>query len=219
MGRRDGPDLIAMTPKPKAKKVTGPVLVPETPKGPIIVPESLDPEAAELQLLAGQDVDDEAEDDEEIPEGFVRFCGQLFEVPERVNRRLLLKFGTMQMRTNDLSDVEKAIVVDRLLDQLVRDEDRDRFDAACDQQRVEDEDLRRFIADALGVLSDRPTQRPSASQAGPRSSRRNSEDDLSSRVIRREEEAGRPDRAQMVRLAQEFHNRAKPTTAWGRMTG
>jgi hypothetical protein len=186
---------------------SGPVMVPES--GPVIVPES-DPEEISEE--------DAPVEEEEIPEGCVRFLGELFRVPERVNQRLTLRFGQMQRHPEKVTGEEASEVVDRLLDQLVDPEDADRFEALCDEQRVSEQELSRFLWDSLAVIGERPTRRSSNSSAGPRKSKQRSGGDLYSQVIAREEDAGRPDRAQMVLLAKEYHERKSPTTAWERMT-
>jgi hypothetical protein len=187
---------------------SGPVMVPEE-SGPVIVPESDPEEITEEEAPV---------EEEEIPEGCVRFLGELFEVPERLNHRLLVRFGHMQRHPEKVTAEEASDIVDRMLDQLVDPEDRDRFEELCDEQRVSEMELSRFLWDSLAVIGERPTRRSSNSSAGPRKSKQRSGGDLYSQVIAREEDAGRPDRAQMVLLAREYHERKSPTTAWERMT-
>jgi hypothetical protein len=70
---------------------------------------------------------------------------------------------------------------------------------------ADDTELMNIVKDVMEMLSKRPTERPSDSSDGPTSTPPSSEDDSSSRIIRRFEQEGRPDLALMVVMeTQEF---------------
>ncbi len=139
---------------------------------------------------------------------FAEFFGERFAVPQRINQRLIIRFGRLAAEgadtaaTNPAKANEAAILLDRMVEQMVRPEDKDRFEDVCDRERPTDEELMAFIADVMAAVSRRPTSRPSDSSAGPTSTPQNSADDSSSRVITRLEQQGRPDLALVVAQAQ-----------------
>ncbi len=133
---------------------------------------------------------------------FVEFFGERFAVPERINKRLMYKLARLADEGGDSAQGEGAKVWDRLLDQMVRPEDLDRFNEVCDRERVQDEELMEFVADVVAATSGRPTSRSSDSSAGPTPTPQNSAGDSSLRVIARLENQGRPDIAAVVAQAQ-----------------
>lgn len=146
---------------------------------------------------------------------FVDFFGEQFQVPDRINQRLVIRFGRLAAEGADTADedpkkaAEAAILLDRMVEQMVRPEDKDRFEDACDRERVSDEELMRFIAQVMAAVSGRPTSLPSGSSDGQRTTPPSSEAASSSlRVVRRLEESGRPDLALMVEMAQEARSTA-----------
>ncbi len=133
----------------------------------------------------------------------VEFCGEQFTVPARINKRLLIRFAAAAARGTDSNGEDGAVLLDRLLDQCVRDEDRQRFDDLCDKVRVEDEQLMEYIGKVIGALSERPTSQPSDSSAGPTSTeltsvseepKRSAREDAALTLLAQAEEQGRPDR-------------------------
>lgn len=139
---------------------------------------------------------------------FVEFFGERFAVPARINQRLVIRFSRLAAEGADTSAGdsskanEAAILLDRMVEQMVRPEDKDRFEDVCDRERPTDEELMEFIASVMKAVSGRPTSRPSDSSAGPTTTAPSSEPDSSSRVIARLEEQGRPDLALVVAQAQ-----------------
>jgi hypothetical protein len=96
----------------------------------------------------------------------VEFLGEQFEIPERINKRLMVKFAALAAKGAKSDDGEGNVVMDRVLDQLVRPEDLDRFNDLCDRERPQDEELLEFIGKAFSVLAERPTSQPSDSSDG-----------------------------------------------------
>jgi hypothetical protein len=141
--------------------------------------------------------------------GFVDFFGERFAVPARINQRLVVKFGRIAAEGGDTEHtdparaLEAAIVLDKMVEQSVRAEDRQRFEDVCDRECPTDEELMGFVASVMAAVSRRPTSPPSGSSGGRTVTPQSAEVDSYSQVIEREEAAGRPDRALMVLMAQE----------------
>lgn len=129
------------------------------------------------------------------------FFGETFEAPERFNMRLFTRFGTLAKRGVDSDDMEGMAAVDALIDQSLRPEDVERFDAICDRERPSFEELMGFVGSVVGEITDRPTKRLSDSSDGPPPTTDSSTGDSSSRVIARFEEQQRPDLALLVSKA------------------
>ena len=129
------------------------------------------------------------------------FFGEVFETPERFNMRLFTRFGTLAKRGVDSDDMEGMAAVDKLIDQCLRPEDVERFDAVCDRERPDFQELMAFVAQVVEAIANRPTQRPSDSSDGPTPTTTSSTDDSSSRVIARFEQQRRPDLALLVSKA------------------
>ena len=141
---------------------------------------------------------------------FVEFFGERFAVPPRLNQRLVIRFQRKAAEGADTADLdeakarEAAILLDKMIEQSVRAEDRERFEAVCDRELPSDEELMEFVAKVLAAVAQRPTGRPADSSSGPTSIEPKSVSEPAYlRVVQREEEAGRPDRALMVLMAQE----------------
>jgi hypothetical protein len=140
---------------------------------------------------------------------FVDFFGEQFAAPARMNSRLVIRFQRMAAEGADTADVdeakarEAAIMLDKMIEQSVRPEDRPRFEDVCDRELPSDEELMKFVADVLAAVAGRPTSRPSDSSDGPTNTRPNSGGDSSLAVVHRLEERGRPDLALMVTMSQE----------------
>lgn len=133
----------------------------------------------------------------------VEFFGDTFEVPERFNMRRVTQFAAAASRGVDDKSLEGMAAVNGLLDQCVRPEDTERFDALCDKHGASIEDLLEFFGSVLEVVTDRPTSQPSVSSDGLRTIEPKSTGDSYSPVIARLENQGRPDLALMVTQARE----------------
>ena len=136
------------------------------------------------------------------------FLGDAFGLPDRFNSRRLLRFAALAATGIDDSDPIVLNEVDKMLDHVLREEDRQRFDDLCDEQGVGLDELLEFVMGRVAVLSGRPTVRPSASAPGPSSTSDDSADASSSRVVSRLESRGRGDLALMVTKAQEARSLA-----------
>jgi hypothetical protein len=90
-----------------------------------------------------------------------------------------------------------------LLEQCIAEENWERFQLHAMKTRAKGDDLMGVVGKVIEAISNRPTERPSDSSVGPGSTPPKSEDASYLRVVQREEESGRPDRALMVLMAQE----------------
>lgn len=140
---------------------------------------------------------------------FVEFFDERFAVPARMNQRLVIRFQRLAAEGADTEDLNEAkareatIMLDRMIEQSVRPEDRQRFEDVCDREMPNDEELMGFVADVLAAAAGRPTSRPSDSSGGQTSTPPNSGGDSSAAaVVARLEAQGRPDLALIVDMAQ-----------------
>lgn len=147
----------------------------------------------------------------------IEFHGQRYTVAGKVGLMPLMRFAHTARAGTDTKDMDGLAAMYDLLrqcistDQLGRDADGEptgpteweRFEQAAYDARSDGEELMGVVAEVLKLLTDRPTGRPSDSSAGPVTVGPTSTDDSYSQVIRREEQAGRPDRALMVQMAKE----------------
>jgi hypothetical protein len=91
----------------------------------------------------------------------------------------------------------------RLVQAAVIAEDWGRFKSLARKNKATVEDLLPVAVSVFEASTGRPTQRPADSSAGPSLVPVSSEDDLSSQVIAKLEQEGRPSFALMVMQAQE----------------
>jgi hypothetical protein len=129
--------------------------------------------------------------------------GETFEVPEYVAPIALMRYSEGAVRGIDSSSPEGMAAMYVVLRACIVADDWDRFEQLALRERLTHTDLLEVVTQAFEVISDRPTERPSDSSDGPRDIEPRSEDDSSSRIIRRLEEAGRPDWALVVQETQE----------------
>jgi len=94
------------------------------------------------------------------------------------------------------------------LKRAIHPDDFDRFWEIALAKGQTSEDLTGLLWALVGVVAERPTQRSSGSSTGRRGTKKKSRRDLPSRVKRRYEKQGRPDRAEMVLIKME-HDRAQ----------
>lgn len=132
-----------------------------------------------------------------------RFFGHEFPLPDRFNSRRLLRFAAFASTGVDDRDPIALSETDKMLDHVLRKEDRERFDDLCDEEGPSIQELMEFLMGRVGVLAGRPTVRSSASAPGPSSTSDSSAAASSSRAVSRLETRGRPDLALMVVKAQE----------------
>ena len=140
---------------------------------------------------------------------FVEFFGEQFAVPARMNARLRARFFRVAAEGGNTEDQmsEAAILLDKMIEQSVRPEDRKRFDDLCDREMPGDEELMGFVVKVISASAERPTGRPSDSSGGPTiiEQKSVSAQELSAhpslQLIRDLEAQGRADKAQFVKLA------------------
>ena len=133
----------------------------------------------------------------------VEFAGERFAIRERVAVMALMRFANVAKAGTDSDDVEGLVAMYELLEHCIAPSDWLRFQEHALATAADDKELMGVVRRTIGVLSARPTSRPSDSSDGPTSTAPTSEDDDSLRVVRRLERDGRPDLALMVQMAQE----------------
>lgn len=125
----------------------------------------------------------------------VDWFGQSFEVADEVSDFAMMEYADAVARGGE---AEAASAIYGLLREVVAEKDWPRFRKLALKEKASVEQLGDVIAVAFGGAADRPTERPSDSSSGPRSTSAASTDDSLRRVVSREEGRGRPDRALMV---------------------
>ena len=140
--------------------------------------------------------------------------GEKFDVVEVVAPMAFMRYSDGAVRGVDSSSPEGMAAMYVLLKACIVPEDWDRFEQMAITECLGHAELFEVVQQAFGVIAERPTLRPSESSDGPVSISPNSEDVSSSpaepvaspadRVIRRLEEAGRPDWALVVMENQEY---------------
>lgn len=133
----------------------------------------------------------------------VTFCGEQFDIADRIGLMPLMRFAKVAQDGVDSTELAGLVAMYDLLEQCVAPHEWARFQATADQHRADSETLMGVVTTVIELLSARPTSRPSDSSDGPQRTAPNSTGDSYSRVIAREEAAGRPDRALMVVQAKE----------------
>jgi hypothetical protein len=131
----------------------------------------------------------------------IQFGGETFAVAERIGTMPLMQFAKIAKGGTDSDTMAGFTALYDLLEQCIDPADWQRFQDVATRTRADSKDLMTVIGRAVGAMTDRPTLRPSDSSDGPASTPPNSAGDLSSRVVQRLEEQGRPDQAFMVRMA------------------
>ena len=113
----------------------------------------------------------------------------------------LMRFAKVAKSGADSADMEALAVMLDLLEQCIAPQDWQRFQDCADKNRADGDELMAVVTSVMEALTERPTSRPSDSSGGPQPTQANSEGVLSSRVIGRLEDQGRPDLALMVTQA------------------
>jgi hypothetical protein len=132
----------------------------------------------------------------------VEFAGERFGIADRVGLMAMMRFAKVAKSGVDSNELDGLAAMYDLLEQCIADDEWERFQAHADKVRADGDELMTVVNNVFGVLSERPTRRPSDSSAGPSTTKANSTGDSSSRVIARLEEQGRPDLALVVSRAQ-----------------
>ena len=122
----------------------------------------------------------------------VEFFGEHFRIAERIGLMPLMRFAKVAKSGVDTNELEGLAVMYDLLEQCLAAEEWERFQAAADKNRADGDELMKIVSDVFEILSERPTQRPSASSDGPQTTTAKSTDG-SSDAEAMELLAGRPD--------------------------
>ncbi len=133
----------------------------------------------------------------------IEFLGEKFAIAERIGLMPLMRFAKVAKSGVDSDDLDGLAAMYDLIQQCVSEEDWVRFEDHADKMRADGDQLMGFVQRVVTELAERPTQRPSDSSDGPQPTPQSSGGDSSSRVVRRLEEARRPDLALAVVRAQE----------------
>lgn len=141
------------------------------------------------------------------PAPVLTFAGKPFKVADKLGLMPLLRFAHLAKQGVDSDDMEGLVAIYDLLVNVIAPEDWEAFEQHAVDVRAEGEALMAVVTQAIGLIAQRPTERPSDSSDGSPTTRGSSTDDSSSRVIRRLEKEGRPSIALMVRQAQEHASR------------
>ena len=134
-------------------------------------------------------------------ERFVSLKGEQFKVRNGIALMALMRFAHIAQAGTDSGEMEGLAAMYDLLESAIADEDWGRFQAHAVKARATDKDLMMLVRKVIRGEADRPTQRPSDSSDGPPRTRALSAVDSSSQVIARLEGQGRPDLANMARMA------------------
>jgi hypothetical protein len=149
----------------------------------------------------------------------VTLGGEEFRAAEKVPLMALMQFAHIgdKAARGDATEFEQWAVLYTLCESVIHADDWGRFQAAALREHADDKALMLIVRQVLRGETGRPTRRPSDSSDGPGSTPESSEPDSSSpeeeepeprpdlhtRVVRRLEAEGRPDKALMVLMAQE----------------
>lgn len=142
---------------------------------------------------------------------FTTFKGERFALPDRFNYRVFIRFMRAAADGVDTDTLAGMVMLDQMLDAVLRPEDVARFDRVCAEHGAEIEELMEYAMSVVTAVTGRPTRRPADSSAGSPTTSGKSAGGSSSPGIDRdtrdaiehEEATGRPDRALVVVQAHE----------------
>ena len=123
--------------------------------------------------------------------------------PELADDYAMADLSELIMSVEALDGIAQVAAVKRLLRMLIHPEDFDKVWEAGRANRQTFDDLSELAKGLIAGVTDRPTERPAVSLAGPLSTGTSSEVDSSLRVQRDMEAAGRPDLALVVQEVRE----------------
>ena len=123
-------------------------------------------------------------------EAVLSFEGASFRVASKVGLMPLMKFAHLAKKGIDASDMDGLDAIYQLLRAVIADDEWDRFEDHASSVRADGDDLMGVVSQAIEVISQRPTARPSDSSDGPPVTSVSSADDSSLRVIGRLEGQG-----------------------------
>jgi hypothetical protein len=132
----------------------------------------------------------------------VKFEGESFRVASKIGLMPLMRFAHIAKSGVDSNEMAGLAAMYDLLEQVISDEDWERFQDHAIATRAGGDELMAVIPAAIEVISSRPTRQPSDSSDGLATTSTNSGAASSSPVIARLELASRPDLALMVSQAE-----------------
>lgn len=135
--------------------------------------------------------------------GTIEFFGEEYHIAEKVGLMPLMRFAKIAQAGVETNDMDGLAAMYDLLEQCLTEQDWDRFVVAATKHRADGDELMVVVKEAIERMAERPTQRSSDSSDGPPSTSPSSTDDSSSQAIRRLEQQGRPDLANVVQMARE----------------
>jgi hypothetical protein len=137
----------------------------------------------------------------------IEFGGDTFRRADAVGLMALMRFAHVAKAGTDSNDLDGLAAMYELLEQCVHEDDWQRFQKTAMKVKAKGDDLMAVVKAVISGEADRPTSRPSDSSDGPIVIGQKSESEPPRpaylRVVEREEQSGRPDRALMVLMAQE----------------
>lgn len=107
------------------------------------------------------------------------FKGEVFTLRDRIGAMTLMQFAAVAVKGVHASDMEGLAAVYRMLEDVVAVEDWQRFMDVAREHAASDDELLFVIKQAIQVIANRPTVRPSGSPGGPSSTTASSRDDSS----------------------------------------
>lgn len=115
-------------------------------------------------------------------DGVLVFMGRPFRVAEKFGLMPLIRFGYLSKKGLDTADESALAAMYEVIEQAI---DPEEWDAFCDhatQTRADADELMTAVAQAIQVISSRPTVRPSDSSDGPSATEMSSSADSSGEV-------------------------------------
>lgn len=101
------------------------------------------------------------------PAETILFEGREFRVAEKFGLMPLIRFGYFAKKGLDTDDPSALAAMYDLIRQTIVDDDWEAFADHATEVRASEEDLMDVVKQAIGVMSGRPTRRPSDSSGGP----------------------------------------------------
>jgi hypothetical protein len=108
------------------------------------------------------------------------FMGRPFKIADKFGLMPLIKFGYLSKKGLDTGDEDALAAMYDVIRQAIAPKDWDAFCDHAADTRADADDLMGAVAEAIQVISSRPTRRPSDSSDGPPAIETSSSDDSSS---------------------------------------
>lgn len=106
----------------------------------------------------------------------ITFLGRDYAVADKLGLMPLIKFAYVANKGTEGSDMEGMAAMYTLLRSVIEDEQWPAFEEHATEARATDDDLMEAVQQAIGVMTARPTSRPSDSSDGPSSTETSSSD-------------------------------------------